>query len=122
MKLIFKAVEGEAAYRIDAVALNNELAAALGGWCNVAGWNASHTATEAVVDIDDETKADTVRQVVEDHIANTAKREHNAGVLAEITALEATVTQRMLRDAALGDTTRLKAVNAQIAALRAQLQ
>ncbi len=115
MRYKFSAPEGEVPYAIDAAELNLELTEALG----VDGWKASHAPWCAVVELDDETKADIVQRVVEDHIANTAKREHNKAVLAGITALEASVTQRMLREAALGDSTRLAAVNSQIAALRA---
>jgi len=122
MNLTFKAAEGEPPYSINASALNDELAAALGGWGN--GWSARHNAVEAIVDLDDARRADEalVRTVVEAHIANTDKREHNRTVIEQIAALEAKVTSRMVREAVLGSTPRLQAVETKIAALRATLQ
>lgn len=119
MNLTYQAAEGQPAWRIDAGALNNELAAALGGWCN--GWSASHNASQAIVTLSPEREGDAalVQQVVEAHVANTDKREWNKGIEAQITALEATVTQRMLRDAALGNPTRVQQIEDQIAVLRA---
>ena len=117
MNLTFQASEGQPPYRIDAGALNNDLAAALGGWCN--GWNTNNTCpTQAIVNIDDERNAALVRRVVEAHIAAADVREWNKAIDAQIAALEATVTQRTLREAALGATGRLKSVDGQIAALR----
>lgn len=51
---------------------------------------------------------------------DVAKIEHNAAIDAQIRAEEAKQTPRMLREAALGDPTRLRAVDDAIKALRAQ--
>jgi hypothetical protein len=75
MILTFTAPEGQEPYRIDAGALNNELAAALGGWLN--GWSASHNASQAIITLDDSRVADEqlVRDTVAAHVANTDARE-----------------------------------------------
>tara|TARA_R110000868_G_scaffold331496_3_gene592479 strand:+ start:162 stop:527 length:366 start_codon:yes stop_codon:yes gene_type:complete len=121
MRIPYAAPAGEPRYNIDAGALNAELTTALGVPPGVL-WNASHNAHEAIVDIEDASKEATVRVVVEAHIANTEKREANKVIDAQIAALEKSVTERMKREAALGDKARLSAVDAQIATLRGQRQ
>lgn len=120
--LTFRSEQDQEPYRIDAAALNEELADALGGWCN--GWSASHNAHEAIVDLSDERSDNATVKLVTDtvnaHIANTAKREHNKAIQAQIEVLEYSLTPRMIRDALLGDSTRVQAVEKQIAALRSQ--
>ncbi len=96
---------------VDAGKLNEELAAALGDWC--VGWTASHNASEAIVTLSPEREGDEqlVRDTIQKHIAQAPAREAAKPFDAEILRLEATVTERMYREAALGDTARLKAVN-----------
>jgi hypothetical protein len=103
--------------QIDAAALNEELKAALGKMPL-----ASHNAQEAIVDCDPSEEA-TVRSVIEAHVANTAKREHNAGIDKQIAALEARVTPRRMREAVTGPgKVWLDDLDDQIAVLRAQRQ
>ena len=100
MILTFQAPEGQPAYHIDAGALNNELAAALGGWCN--GWSASHNASQAIVTLSPEREGDAalVGQVVAAHVANTAVREARNAILANIATIEKTypITHRFSRE------------------------
>lgn len=99
---------------VDAAKLNDELAAALGDWC--VGWTPTHNANEAIVTLSPEREGDEqlVRDTIEAHIDAAPIREHNAPIDAEIAKLEASVTQRMLRERG----PRLDAVDAAIAALR----
>jgi len=113
MNIKIAAPMGEPPYQIDAGALNSELTAALGMNPGVE-WNASHNGYEAIVDIKDDSKASLVEQVILAHIANTEIRQWNNNVQEQILALEAKVTQRMLRDR--GKT--LTDINDQINALR----
>jgi len=93
MRITIAAPVGEPRYNIDAGALNEALKAVITG-----KWTASHNAFEAIVDIDDPEDEAKVREVIEAHIANTEIREWNNDVQVQILALEAKVTQRMLRD------------------------
>ena len=84
MNLTFRAPPDQPAYRIDAAALNNELATALGGWGN--GWTASHNASEAIVTLPDtasQATIDLVNTTIAAHVANTAARE-SAKAAAEV--------------------------------------
>ena len=97
MRITYAAPMGKPRYNIDAGILNDELTIALGMIPGVE-WNAFHNAHEAIVDIKDDSKASLVEQVISAHIANTEIREWNNDVQVQILALEAKVTQRMLRD------------------------
>lgn len=65
-----------------------------------------------------ESEADQVRNVVAMHIAATEVREASNAVITQIEQIEATVTPRMLREAALGDRAALQAVEDKIIPLR----
>lgn len=81
-----------------------------------------HHAQAAIVECDPADEQ-AVRAIIEAHLADSGKRAHNAPILERIRALEAQVTQRMLREAALGESSqRLAAIEADIAAERAKLQ
>jgi len=58
--------------------------------------------------------------VIEQHILDAPKREANNIILAQIKELEATATSRRIRES-LTDATWMKALDAQIDALRGQL-
>lgn len=84
MKII---IEGD----VEPVKLNDELAAALGGWC--IGWSASHNAHEAIVDLSPEREADEqlVRDTIEAHIAAAPARAFKA----RCAVLESAVQSRL---------------------------
>ena len=102
--------------QVNAGKLNDELAAALGSWC--VGWSASHNANEAIVTLSDERAGDEqlVRDTIQKHIESAPVREHNSEIDKQISALEAKVTQRMLRERG----PRLDVVDADIATLRSK--
>ena len=111
IRITVSAPFGTDPYRIDAGALNDELKAA------AIVCDGFHDAVTAIVVCDPADEA-AVRAVIQAHIDNTEKREANKAVIKQITALEATVTQRMLRERGQ----RLTDVDTQIATLRGQLQ
>ena len=111
IRITVSAPAGTDPYRIDAATLNDELNAA-GIICVP-----THDAVTAIVQCDAADEA-AVRAVIQTHIDNTEKREANKGVLKQITDLEATVTQRMMRERGQ----RLTDIDEQIAELRGQLQ
>lgn len=117
MRITYAAPIGKPRYTIDAGALNEALKAVITG-----KWSASHNAHEAIVDIDDPEDEAKVQEVIEAHIANTEKREDNKVIDAQIKNLEQQQTQRMLREAALGDKSRLTALDDQIKVLRGNRQ
>ncbi len=95
--LKFQAGIDASAYKIDAHQLNLALADALGGWNN--GYDTSGTHQSGVViRLDAGVDVELATSVINDHIANTETREWNNDVQVQILALEAKVTQRMLRD------------------------
>jgi hypothetical protein len=97
MNLTFQAGIDAPAYRIDAHQLNLALAAALGGWNN--GYDTSGTHQSGVViRLDAGVDVELVTSIINDHIANTDIREANKQIQEQILALEAKVTQRMLRE------------------------
>lgn len=99
---------------LDAAKLNDALRAA------GLTFNGFHHAQAAIVECDPADEQE-VRAIIAAHLADSAKRAHNAPLDAAIAKLEASVTPRMLREAAAGiDTTRLAAIDTEIAALRAQ--
>ena len=100
--------------QVDAGKLNDELAAALGDWC--VGWTPTHNAHEAIVTLSIERAGDEqlVRDTIQKHIEAAPIREHNSEIDKQISALEAKVTQRMLRERG----PRLDAVDAEITELR----
>lgn len=103
---------------IDAILLNNELAAALGGWCN--GWSASHNAYEAIVTLDETRVGDAVlvRNIITSHIANIPIREKQKEIDKEIVQIEQLQTPRVLREAALGNRAKLQEIENLIEGLR----
>ncbi len=103
---------GAEPYTIDQVAIDGELRAAL-----AFPFLPDHDAVTAGVWCDPADEA-AVRAVIQAHIDNTEKREANKGVLKQIAYLEATVTQRMMRERGQ----RLTDIDEQIAELRGQLQ
>ena len=64
---------------------------------------------------------DVAGPIIVEHIANADKREANKAILKQIEELEATATPRRIRES-LTDPTWMKALDAQIAVLRGQLQ
>ena len=97
MNLTFQAGIDAPAYKIDAHQLNLELAAALGGWNN--GYDTSGTHQSGVViRVDAGVDIELVTSIINDHIANTDIREANKQIQEQILALEAKVTQRILRE------------------------
>ncbi len=97
MNLTFQAGIDAPAYKIDAHQLNLELAAALGGWNN--GYDTSGTHQSGVViRLDAGVDIELVTSIINDHIANTDIREANKQIQEQILALEAKVTQRILRE------------------------
>jgi hypothetical protein len=105
---------------VDAGKLNEELAAALGDWCE--GWTPRHNnGTEAIVILLPEREKDEqlVRDTIAAHIAAAPAREAAKPFDAEILRLEQSVTEKMYRDAALGNSVALKAISDAIAAQEA---
>ena len=119
MRITYAAPMGQERYTIDAGALNEALKLVITG-----KWIGSHNAHEAIVDIDDPADESKVREVIEAHIAPGAKdkRLHNEPIDQQIKNLEQQQTQRMLREAALGDKSRLTALDDQIKVLRGNRQ
>jgi len=112
IRILIQAAQGDPAHRIDAGVLNDALTTA-----NLQpGWSASHNDSQAIVDCDPADEQ-TVRGLIAAHVDDTDRRESNKVVLKQIVAIEAKVTQRMLRErGAL-----LTNLDNQIAALRATL-
>lgn len=95
--LKFQAGIDASAYKIDAHQLNLALADALGGWNN--GYDTSGTHQSGVViRLDAGVDIELVTSIINDHIANTDIREANKQIQEQILALEAKVTQRILRE------------------------
>lgn len=111
LRITVAAPAGTDPYRIDAATLNDELKAA------GITFDGFHNAVEAIVQCDPADEA-AVRALIQAHIDGTEKREANKVVFKQITALEAKVTQRMMRERG----SRLTAIDEQIAALRGQLK
>ena len=104
---------------VDAGKLNDELAAALGDWC--VGWTPTHNANEAIVTLSPEREGDEqlVLDTIAAHIAAAPARKAAKPFDAEILRLEQSTTEKMYRDAALGNSVALKAISDAIAAQEA---
>lgn len=111
---------------IDFNALRAELGAALGHFHfvltgeTVKAEDGSDEQIACVTPLNSTLDEDDVRAVLEAHVAAGPVRKHNAEIDAQIIKLEASVTQRMLREAAFGEGAVLREIEMQIRELRAK--
>jgi len=102
---------------IDHEALRQEIAKVL----PESGWYLTGATGEVTFNTFNGEGEDVATPVIEQHILDAPKRGANSIILTQIKDLEATATPRRIRES-LTDATWMKALDAQIAALRGQLQ